>query len=149
MTKKEQHAKYMREYRKKHPGASSQYTTAWARANRTKDRKSKKKWQDSHPASLRNRQLKHKYGITLEEYNALLLKQNGVCAVCKTPPLAGKVLNVDHDHKCCVGRNGKSCGKCVRGLIHQTCNLMLGGAKDSPTVLRLGAEYLESFRTEE
>jgi len=149
MRTREQSAAYMREYRKKHPGASSRLTTRWAKANRESDRKYKKKWQDAHPESMRSRALKHKYGITLEEYNALLLKQNGVCAVCKTPPLKGKVLNVDHDHRCCVGRNGKCCGKCIRGLIHQTCNLMLGGAKDSPTILRLGAEYLELFRTEE
>jgi hypothetical protein len=33
-------------------------------------------------------------------------------------------IAVDHDHGCCDP--GTSCGKCVRGLAHTTCNLLIG-----------------------
>lgn len=38
-----------------------------------------------------------KYGLTLGAWMALLHRQGGVCAVCKTVPSSGR-LNVDHDH---------------------------------------------------
>lgn len=44
-----------------------------------------------------------KYGLSEEEWMAILLRQGGVCAICKlapTPsPKTGKtLLNVDHEH---------------------------------------------------
>lgn len=59
----------------------------------------------------RNWQLKRRYGITLEQYNALLEQQGGACAICQRVPKAGR-LHVDHDHKT----------KVVRGLLCYRCN---------------------------
>lgn len=68
------------------------------------------------PVRYRNIRLK-KFGITEEEYEALLKRQNGVCAICKGPPdTRWKRLAVDHDH---VTRE-------VRGLLCMVCNTMLG-----------------------
>jgi hypothetical protein len=64
------------------------------------------------------------YGVTWEEYEALLTKQEHCCAICKRPPSGTKVnsrLHVDHDH-----RTGK-----VRGLLCHSCNLVLGLMKES------------------
>lgn len=33
-------------------------------------------------------------------------------------------IHVDHDHRCCPGET--SCGNCVRGLTHETCNKRIG-----------------------
>lgn len=71
----------------------------------------------------RKGRLKFYFKITLEQYDEILEAQDGVCAICKQPPMLIR-LSVDHDHKCCPGR--KSCGKCVRGLICQRCNAVLG-----------------------
>jgi hypothetical protein len=43
--------------------------------------------------------------------------------------LCGDVLElfearVDHDHACCPGR--QSCGECVRGFVHHSCNIGIG-----------------------
>lgn len=70
------------------------------------------------------------YSLTVEDYEAMLKAQGGVCAICKEPEKAigsgGKVksLSVDHDHTCCG--YGKSCGKCVRGLLCGRCNKFVG-----------------------
>ena len=58
-----------------------------------------------------------KYGITIEDYEKLLVSQNGVCAICSgEPDTRWKILAVDHCHK-----TGK-----VRGLLCMTCNTMIG-----------------------
>jgi hypothetical protein len=90
-----------------------------------------------------SRRLFMMYGITEEQYNALLEAQGGACAICgRTPELAGrgKRLVVDHDHQCCRGTG--ACGKCVRGLLCQWCNRILGLAQDDPARLSAAMSYL-------
>lgn len=85
------------------------------------------------PLVERRRHLKRTYGMTLEEYDSRFAAQDGGCAICGTPPAAGRGLHVDHDHT--TGQ--------VRGLLCQPCNTMLGGAKDSAQTLAKGIAYLE------
>lgn len=85
-----------------------------------------------------------KFGLSLEAFNALLQRQGGRCAVCQSDDAGGRhgTWHVDHDHTCCP--KGKSCGACVRGLLCQNCNLLLGQGRDNPNVLRAAARYLET-----
>lgn len=62
-----------------------------------------------------NYHLKNTYGITSEDYDQKLLEQNGVCALCETPPKK-KRLNVDHNHE-----TGE-----VRKLLCTPCNTKIG-----------------------
>ena len=71
---------------------------------------------------VRRRNLKKNYGITVEEYDALLEKQGGVCAICKRPPKKVR-LAVDHDH----GQTGR---ESVRGLLCWICNKKIVGMID-------------------
>ena len=82
---------------------------------------------------------KRLYGITREEYQALIDAQDGACAICgdtKMPidPRTGHKydLAVDHDHK-----TGK-----VRELLCPNCNNGLGCFKDDPKLLHLAIQYL-------
>jgi hypothetical protein len=84
------------------------------------------------------------YGVTKEWYDNKLADQGGLCAICGLPPTPGIRLCIDHDHACCPGR--RSCGKCVRGLLHTKCNASLGSFGDSVTALRLALNYLESYK---
>lgn len=70
------------------------------------------------------RALWRKFKLTPEAYYLLLEKQGGLCSICLKPPTKKRRLAVDHDRKCCSGEN--SCGKCVRGLLHQHCNSFVG-----------------------
>ena len=86
-------------------------------------------------------QIKHTYGITADEYAAILREQGGGCAICGKPPEEnGRDLAVDHDHSCCPGK--RSCGKCVRGLLCVTCNPGIGYFKDSTELLLAAVAYL-------
>jgi len=78
--------------------------------------------------------LRTKFGITPEEYDAQLVAQGGVCAICGRPPKT-KRLNVDHDHR--TGR--------LRGLLEYWCNkFVVGAARVTPEQHRRAADYLES-----
>ncbi len=74
------------------------------------------------------------YGITLEEYEALLEKQGGVCAICEKVCSSGRNLAVDHAHTVGI----------VRGLLCMKCNRSLGGFDDDPGLLLRGVAYLEN-----
>jgi hypothetical protein len=91
------------------------------------------------PEYIRASVIKSLYGITPEEYEVLLKKQKGVCAICKRPErLKNRYrgicrLHIDHDHK-----TNK-----VRGLLCSTCNFALGGFNDNPTYLLNAINYLK------
>ena len=78
--------------------------------------------------------LRRKYGITIEQYNTLLKKQEGCCAICKrhSGEFATR-LAVDHDH---------SSGE-VRGLLCNYCNHRVVGRHRDSELLRRVADYIE------
>lgn len=101
------------------------------RAGRTADEKLAEK----------DHQLRHKFGINLQDYNTLLEAQCYSCAICGKlngedlhRPGVPKELAVDHCH-----RTGA-----VRGLLCSDCNHALGQFKDDPALLRRAADYVEA-----
>lgn len=69
--------------------------------------------------------LKYKFGLTLEEYDAMRKAQDYRCAGCgRHETEFNKSLCVDHDHSCCEGE--RSCGQCIRGLLCMICNTTEG-----------------------
>ena len=94
-------------------------------------------YRNNHPKkkkfrSRRERDLKFKYNLSLEEYEELLEKQNNVCYICKLPPNS-QGLVVDHDHA--TGR--------VRGLLCSSCNTGLGYFRDNIAYLEEAIKYLK------
>lgn len=93
---------------------------------------------NSNPDIRKNRVLIKTYNISLEEYNAMVEAQEGLCAVCGRSD--DRSLCVDHDHSCCPGK--KSCGKCIRGLLCNDCNRALGLLGDSSDRVASALGYL-------
>ncbi|MFJ4624286.1 endonuclease VII domain-containing protein [Streptomyces sp. NPDC088812] len=62
------------------------------------------------------RKLRCEYGLTVEQYEALVAAQAGVCAICGKAPGTGKRLAIDHCHA--TGA--------VRALLCTNCNLAVG-----------------------
>lgn len=87
--------------------------------------------------------LKRAYGITLDEYEAMLARQDGGCAICGGTNASGRNLYVDHDHSCCPG--GTSCGRCVRALLCDPCNRSIGLMRDDPARLEAAAAYVRQY----
>lgn len=95
------------------------------------------------PEKQRAYSMKHRFGITLEQWGELLVAQGGCCYLC-TEPLdvdSRTGVHVDHDHACCRGK--RSCGTCIRGLACQKCNQGIGQFGDNPDRMRLVADNLE------
>jgi len=123
----------------KDPEARKAYFNRWQRERKN----STQEYRQNPERRLRQRAyyLRSTYGITLDEYDDLYEKQNGLCAICGGSELemglslegVPRLLAVDHDHD--TDR--------VRGLLCRQCNVGLGHFKDDPTLLRLAAGYLE------
>lgn len=66
----------------------------------------------------RKKQLAYKYGLSVEQYEGLLNKQNRLCGICGCSETSSKVRGsfaVDHNHD--TGENrGLLCNQCYRGL---------------------------------
>jgi hypothetical protein len=80
-----------------------------------------------------NRQ--YNYGISPEQYEAMMAAQDGRCAICGTSEWMGKDSrpHTDHDHATGV----------FRGILCGNCNLGVGMFGDDPARLRAAADYLE------
>jgi nitrate/TMAO reductase-like tetraheme cytochrome c subunit len=88
----------------------------------------------SGEANARNSHLKHKYGISLFEWNKMFEMQKGVCPIChRHQDEIHHRLCVDHDHV-----TGK-----IRKLVCRDCNLILGHAFDNIDVLESAIKYLK------
>lgn len=73
------------------------------------------------------------YGITVDEWHSMLIRQSGRCDICINPM---KQPHVDHCHATGV----------VRALLCKGCNLLLGNALDNPDILKAAISYLEEHR---
>ena len=84
-----------------------------------------------HNLASRRNHLTRKYGMTLEEYESQLDRQQGVCAACGVTPTRN--LDVDHDHE--TGA--------MRGLLCNSCNRLVGVIEKDPVKFRGLVAYLE------
>lgn len=115
-----------------------------------------KRWQQENPERLnayrRDRRLEpevkrreraghlmRKYGITLDQYDAMLEAQGGGCFICGRPQGEKISLHVDHDHA-----SGK-----VRGILCFSCNNALADFQEDMQVLRKAIDYLFAHTAED
>lgn len=98
-----------------------------------------KYYNDKYFLKRKNWRLLQRYGITIDHYNSLLIKQNYSCAICKITieehQLAkgsNKHFAVDHCHQSLI----------VRGLLCYRCNMGLGYFRDCPKLAKSIVSYL-------
>jgi Recombination endonuclease VII len=89
------------------------------------------------------RRIERVYGLSEQEYAALLRHQQGRCWCCRRATGASKRLAVDHDHSCDRGHpSSEGCRQCVRGLLCGVCNRLVGFLRDDPETFERMADYL-------
>ena len=67
----------------------------------------------------------NRYGMTVTQLQEMIDKQNNKCIICEEE-LTAK-FNVDHDPDCCENSAKKNtCGKCNRGIMCHSCNIVVG-----------------------
>jgi len=90
-----------------------------------------RQWRADNPLRAKGYDLKRTFGISLDEYQAMLVEQDGKCAICGQKDQWFS-LAVDHCHGT----------KRVRGLLCSQCNRGLGLFRDKPELLENAARYL-------
>jgi hypothetical protein len=94
------------------------------------------------PRCLKDQELRRVFGITIDEYYYLLKLQNNKCALCDQENQTYRSLSVDHDHSCSCE---KGCRQCIRGLLDEECNRVLGVLEKKPQLLNsLALQYLSN-----
>jgi hypothetical protein len=117
------------------------YSDRWREKNRELSRAASKRWRlknlERVKISSKNNFLRKLYGLTLQQFNHMLIQQGYLCAICSAALGKGpRDTHVDHCH---------ATGK-VRSILCNNCNNMLGRARDDSGILRKGAEYLDRWR---
>lgn len=136
---KEELAAYHRKHYAEHKEKRDTYQREYNAEHREEVNARSRRWRAENTERAVNISLKHRFDITLDDYNAMLEAQGSSCAICgRTPEEEGRRLSVDHDHE-----TGK-----VRGLLCNNCNRGIGYLQDNSSLCRLAANYLDTLNKE-
>lgn len=110
-------------------GYYSRCKPCYRQSNRENYHKNGHKWIETS----KNAHVQRNYGISLAQYNEILVQQNSCCPICnKHRDEQKNDLSVDHDHE-----TGK-----VRGLLCTNCNHRLIANHRDPQIFLNAARYL-------
>lgn len=90
-------------------------------------------YRNRNPEKERLRRMWQKYGLTEQDYHAMVHAQDGRCAICQADD---EQLVVDHCHGTGL----------VRGLLCTPCNSAIGMLRDDPAAIQRAKEYVEFHR---
>jgi hypothetical protein len=119
-----------RSYRQAHKEQESARARAYYQAHKQEINERSRAYHHAHKHDSAVQKALRLYGISPAEYDALLAKQGGACAICRKRS-KGR-LCVDHCHL--TGT--------IRGLLCRACNLVLGALKDDQASLVAALAYL-------
>lgn len=115
------------------PKSSAGFSSDCKNCTKLKMRERRTLLGDEHKRQLRNWDYKRKFGITLEQYNQMFMRQSGCCAICgKHQAQFKRALAVDHDHVTGM----------VRSLLCVNCNVGIGSFRDDVALLGKAIKYL-------
>lgn len=118
---------------------AAQQSARYYYANHERQKARQRRYNKIRDPRIRLQTTMRRYGMSAADYDAMVARQSGLCAICRCPETSGhrsgrtKQLSVDHCHK--TNR--------VRGLLCHHCNVAIGSLKDSPDLLRAAIAYLE------
>lgn len=137
---REANKEHTREYNKAYQENNKEWIKPLMQEYRADNRealnaKSRQRYHERYTESAREHQYQSKYGISVAQYEEMLARQGGLCAICRKPPTR-KRLYIDHCHTTLV----------VRGLLCQKCNHAIGLLGDDPALCEAAGRYLLASR---
>lgn len=151
----ERYQKAAREYAKRNPERKKQSYAAWYEKNaeqqRARQRKyyqdnrceiaqkaqsitvreQQRRYRENNPQKRHEGALLRKYGLTLSQYQRMLVQQRGLCAICHEAPAE----HVDHNHLT----------KQIRALLCNGCNTGIGHLREREDIFHSAVEYLRTY----
>ena len=119
-------------YKHKCKACYVEYQRQWRLKNPEAARRKEREWRQRNPQSQRPRHLRHRYGLEVDTYQQLVVRQGGACAICGTVADDPWNMQVDHCH---------TTGK-IRGLLCHKCNKGIGLLGDDPDRVAAALRYL-------
>lgn len=110
----------------------------WQKANpeRVKETRRLNNARPERRRKQRDTYYRRTFGISADDFDALLAEQGGGCAICCSVPDRAASLHLDHDHV-----SGE-----LRGILCLSCNQGVGKFRDDPELLERAATYVRSGR---
>ncbi len=105
---------------------------AWQQRNRDRVVEYQRRYRAEHRDQFRAGHLQRKFGMTPEDYGAMLAAQGGGCAICGEVPRPGESFHVDH------------LGERVRGILCVRCNNALGQLRENAKLAERAVDYLDA-----
>lgn len=134
---KSQRKEYAAEYYLKNRERINTKNRQYALDNPEKTQERHRRWYTENKVRsavrMRDNHLRKKYGITQVEYETMLVRQHGGCAICQKKP---KRLAVDHCHR--LGR--------IRGLLCRECNVAIGLFNENPHIMIEAIAYVTGVK---
>jgi hypothetical protein len=120
--------------------ADGKYKKVWTPEQLELHKASQREFRATPEGKRRSRgyYLKHKYGITIDEFDSLFIRQGRSCAICRRQQSDASGWHLDHDH--ITGA--------IRSILCGSCNQGLGLFGDSVGRLLLAADYIRKHRPE-
>lgn len=133
----------------KRKNRQKEYHKMWYEKNRERQKKKMEqykaeRWKDDLDGKrqyVKEVHLKHKYGITLETFERMVVERDEKCDICKEDfDYSSKSTSpaIDHDHNLT-----KDSDKFIRGVLCMRCNLALGHFKDDIERMERAIKYLK------
>jgi protein-arginine kinase activator protein McsA len=115
--------------RKLKPEQSRKYSADYYEKRKTEISEQRKQKRKEDPRITKDKKLKLRYNISIDDYEKMLENQLGLCKICHQ---SNQKLLIDHDHK-----TGK-----IRGLLCNGCNRGLGYFNENILALKEAIIYL-------
>jgi len=96
-----------------------------------------KDWYARNKYRVREKQIRVKYGLTMEQYSLMVEDQQNKCKICEKDMNGVREPAIDHCH--ITGS--------VRDLLCANCNAALGLLQDDPEIIQNAARYVEYHRS--
>ncbi len=120
--------------------ANIKKSVEWKKENKEYVRENAKLNYHKDIHATRAKEATRKKGINIERYDAMLLEQNNLCAICKKPETR-RVKNSEEIARLCIDHCHATLK--VRGLLCFNCNVGLGKFLDDTQSLQNAIAYLK------